>query len=253
MNYKIIFFLLFLLPSCTQKDLSQNYKKKIIFSEAFSNQGFALIFNENLKKQKIISKKMDDRSLIIFQRNLTKNTVVKITNLENNKSIIAKVGSKAIYPSFYNAVITKRISEVLDLNVEEPYVKIKQVDQNSSFIAKKAKMFEEEKNVADKAPVDDITIKQIDDNIKNEEVKIIKKKNDFKYIIKIGDFYFIKSAQNLKKRIINELKINDVSVIKLSKKSFRVYLGPYQNLESLKNAFNDISKLQFENVEILKL
>ena len=253
MNYKIIFFLLFLLSSCTQKDLSQNYKKKIIFSEAFSNQGFALIFNENLKKQKIISKKMDDRSLIIFQRNLTKNTVVKITNLENNKSIIAKVGSKAIYPSFYNAVITKRISEVLDLNVEEPYVKIKQVDQNSSFIAKKAKMFEEEKNVADKAPVDDITIKQIDDNIKNEEVKIIKKKNDFKYIIKIGDFYFIKSAQSLKKRIIKELKINDVSIMKLSKKSFRVYLGPYYDLESLKNAFNDISKLQFENVEILKL
>ena len=196
---------------------------------------------------------MDDRSLIIFQRNLAKNTVVKITNLENNKSIIVKVGSKAIYPSFYNAVITKRISKVLDLNIEEPYVKIKQIDQNSSFIAKKAKMFEEEKKVADKAPVDDITIKQIDDNNKNDEVKIAKKKNDFKYIIKIGDFYFIKSANNLKKRIINELKINDVSVIKLSKKSFRVYLGPYRNLESLKNAFNDISKLEFENVEILKL
>jgi len=251
MNYKII--ILLLLASCTQKDLSQNYKKKIIFSEAFSNQGFALIFNENLKKKKIISKKMDDRSLIIFQRNLAKNTVVKITNLENNKSIIVKVGSKAIYPSFYNAVITKRISKVLDLNIEEPYVKIKQIDQNSSFIAKKAKMFEEEKKVADKAPVDDITIKQIDDNNKNDEVKIAKKKNDFKYIIKIGDFYFIKSANNLKKRIINELKINDVSVIKLSKKSFRVYLGPYLNLESLKNAFNDISKLEFENVEILKL
>ena len=253
MNYKIIIFLLFLLSSCTQKDLSQNYKKKIIFSEAFSNQGFALIYNENLKKQKIISKKMDDRSLIIFQRNLAKNTIVKITNLENNKSIIAKVGSKAIYPTFYNAVITKRISKVLDLNVEEPYVKINQIDQNSSFIAKKAKMFEEEKKVADKAPVDEITIKQIGNNSTNEETKVIKKKNDFKYIIKIGDFYFIKSAKNLKKRIINDLKINDVSVIKLSKKSFRVYLGPYYNLESLKNAFNDISKLEFENVEILKL
>ncbi len=253
MNYKIIIFLLLLLSSCTPKDLSQNYKKKIIFSESFSNQGFALIFNENLKKQKIISKKMDDRSMIIFQRNLAKNTVVKITNLKNNKSIIAKVGSKAIYPSFYNAVITKRISNVLDLNIEEPYIEIKQIDQNSSFIAKKAKMFDEEKKVADKAPVDDITIKSIDDNSSKEEVKISKKENDFKYIIKIGDFYFVKSAKNLKKRIIKELKINDVSVIKLSKKSFRVFLGPYHNLESLKKAFNDISKLEFENVEMLKL
>ena len=253
MNYKIIIFLLFLLTSCTQKDLSQNYKKKIIFSEAFTNTGFALIFNDNLKKQKIISKKMDDRSLIIFQRNLEKNTIVKITNLENNKSIIAKVGPKAIYPSFYNAVITKRISKVLDLNLKEPYIKINQIDQNSSFIAKKTKMFEEEKKVADKAPVDDITIKQISDNSKNEEIKVTKKKNDFTYIIKIGDFCFIKSAKNLKKRITNELKINDVKLIKLSKKSFRVYLGPYHNLESLKNAFNDISKLEFENMEILKL
>ena len=44
-----------------------------------------------------------------------------------------------------------------------------------------------------------------------------------------------------------------MKLIKLSKKSFRVYLGPYHNLESLKNAFNDISKLEFENLEILKL
>ena len=56
MNYKLIYILL-LLTSCVPKDLSENYKKKIIVTESFSNQGFALIFDENLKQKKIISKK----------------------------------------------------------------------------------------------------------------------------------------------------------------------------------------------------
>ncbi len=252
MNYKLIYILL-LLTSCVPKDLSENYKKKIIFTESFSNQGFALIFDENLKQKKIISKKIDNRSLIIFQRNLKKNTIVKITNLVNNKSIIAKVGPKASYPLFYNSVISKRISLVLDLDLDEPYIKIKQIDNTSSFIAKKAKTFDEERKVANKAPVDDISIKSLDNNGDKTLDDSLKINKDFKYIIKIGDFYFINSAKNLKKRIINELKLKDVKISKLTSKNFRVYLGPYTNLESLKNGFNDISKLEFENIEILKL
>jgi len=252
MNCKLIFILL-LLTSCVPKDLSENYKKKIIFTEYFSNQGFALIFDDMLKKQKIVSKKMDNRSLIIFQRNLKKNTIVKITNLDNNKSVIAKVGPNASYPYFYNSVITKRISDVLELDVDEPYIKIKQINNSSSFIAKKAKTYDAERKVANKAPVDDISIKSLDDINENNIDNTSKKNNDFKYIIKIGDFYFISTAKNLKSRIIDELKLKDVKISKLTSKNFRVYLGPYNDLESLKNGFNDISKLKFENIEILKL
>ena len=252
MNYKIIIIFL-LLASCVPKNLSENYKKKIVFSQYFSNQGFALIFHDDLKKQKIVSKKMDNRSLIIFQRNLKKNTIVKITNMENNKTILATVGSKASYPFFYNAVITQRISKEINLNVDEPYIKIKQIDQNSSFIAKKAKTFEAEKKVADKAPVDDISINSLNDTNNSTNNNLIKVTNDFRYIIKIGDFYFKNSAKNLKKRIINELKLKDVKISRLTSKLFRVYLGPYNDLESLKKGFNDISKLDFENLEILKI
>ena len=53
--------------------------------DPFINKGFALIYNENLLKEKIISRKIDERSLIIFQKNLKKNTKVKITNIKNNK------------------------------------------------------------------------------------------------------------------------------------------------------------------------
>ena len=59
----------------------------------FSNKGFALIYDDNLYKKKIISKKINERSLTIFQKNLKANTHVKMTNILNNKSLIATVGN----------------------------------------------------------------------------------------------------------------------------------------------------------------
>tara|TARA_B100000686_G_C16694601_1_gene919714 strand:- start:47 stop:793 length:747 start_codon:yes stop_codon:yes gene_type:complete len=248
MNYKIL--LLLLLFSCTvyEKDI---VKKDIIFDETFSNTGFTLIFNKNLKKQKLISKNIEQRSLTIFQKNLKKNTSVKITNLKNNKSIIAVVGVNAKYPNFYNSVISSRIAEELDLDINEPYILIKEISKNSAFVANKAKTFDEEKNVANKAPVEDITIKSIgiSETKNTKEVRI----KEFNYIIKIADFYFLDSAKLLKERIFNELGLKKVNISNLSKTSFRVYLGPFNNIDSLKNAFDDISKLDFENIELIKL
>ena len=247
MNYKILLLLLF---SCTvyEKDI---VKKDIIFDETFSNTGFTLIFNKNLKKQKLISKNIEQRSLTIFQKNLKKNTSVKITNLKNNKSIIAVVGVNAKYPNFYNSVISSRIAEELDLDINEPYILIKEISKNSAFVANKAKTFDEEKNVANKAPVEDITIKSIgiSETKNTKEVRI----KEFNYIIKIADFYFLDSAKLLKERIFNELGLKKVNISNLSKTSFRVYLGPFNNIDSLKNAFDDISKLDFENIELIKL
>ena len=46
----------------------------------------------------------------------------------------------------------------LDLNVDEPYVEIKSISENSLFVAKKAKTFDEERKVANKVPVKNISI-----------------------------------------------------------------------------------------------
>ena len=120
-----------------------------------------MVYKDSLKVDKIISKKLDKRSLIIFQKNLKKGSSVKITNLLNNKSLIAKVGDNAIYPDFFNSVISERIFIDLEIDYSEPYIKIYEVNQNSTFIAKKAKTFDEEKEVANKAPVDGISIKDL--------------------------------------------------------------------------------------------
>ena len=84
-----------------------------------------------------------------------------------------------------------------------------------------------------------------------EKKKKIKKK-DFNYIIKIADFYFENSAIDMKKRIFNQTSIKNIRVKKLSDTKFRVFIGPYDNLNSLKKSFNAIKTLEFDNIEIIK-
>jgi len=249
MPYKILTFLLFIiLNSCVTAPVEKK-DSSITTKSFFLNKGFALVYNEELYKEKLVRGKIEDRSLTILQKNLKKNTKVKITNLINSKYIIANVGKKVQYPYFYNSVISRRISENLEIDELEPYVEIKELLEGSSFIAKKAKTFDEEKNVASKSPIYDIKIKDLSKNKKKKSKVNIKK---FSYIIKIADFYFEKSADQMKIRVLTETTIKKVNINNLSKNKFRVYLGPFNNLNDLKNSFNAINVLQFDTIEIIK-
>ena len=252
MHYKIIFFFcIFLLVSCAEQSKKINYTKKF---NTYSNKGFALIYDDKMYKNKLIDKKLNDRSLIIFNNFLKKETPVRITNLINGKYLVAKVGNNSKYPVFYNSVISKRIANELVLDINEPYIEIKTLNQNNSFIISEAKTFEEEKKVADKAPVEGIEINNISDSKKTKKIKSkLKSNNDFKYIIKIADLYFLDSAKILQKRIQIEYNIINVNIKKMSKNSYRIYKGPFNNLDSIKRAYNDINKLNFENIEIIKI
>ena len=63
--------LFFFLNNCSSDTL---LKKKIStkLDINYINRGFALIYSDDLYNEKIITKKIDERSLIIFQRNLKK-------------------------------------------------------------------------------------------------------------------------------------------------------------------------------------
>jgi len=249
MNFKIflIIFIL-LLSSCVQNDT-----KKInldIIQDRFSNKGFTLVYKEELFKSKVISKKIDNRSYLIYHKNLKKNSNVKITNLSNNKSVIAKVKSNKVdFPVFFNSIVTKRISDDLDLNEIEPYIEISLIQNNSSFVAKKSKMFEEEKKVAEKAPVDGIQINDLNKSV-NKNKKEVKK--NFSYSIKIADFYYKKTAELMLSRIKDETSIKSYKIIELTKTKYRVILGPFNDIKSLKDSYNKTTILNFENLEVIK-
>ena len=159
------------------------------------------------------------------------------------------MGKNSQYPSFNNIVLSVRIAEELDLNVNQPYVEIIEILENSIFVAQKAKTFDEERNVAIKAPVNKISINDLN-IVKNTDEKKLNIK--FSYLIKIADFYFNDTALMMLKRIKGETLIKNPKIKKMSNKKYRVYLGPFNNINSLQKSYNDVSILGFENIEIIR-
>jgi len=245
MNYKILLILLsFFLIGCVQIP-KQLDKTEIKLEKKYANSGFALIFDESLDK----IKKLDDRSLMIYHKSLKRKSTVKITNPKNGKSLIAEVKSNnQKFSDFYNSVISKRIAEDLDLDFNEPLLEITLVSRNSAFIAKKSKTFEEEKKVAEKAPVDGIQIKDLNSTPKKKKKN---KKLIFSYSIKLADFYYKNSAKTMILRIKNETNIKNSRIQQLSKTKFRVLIGPFNDIKSLKESYEKLRPMNFENLEIL--
>ena len=245
-NILIILSIAFLLFGCDQHTNNQPKIKDFSFENKYKNSGFSLVYNDQLK-----IKKIDQRSLTIFHQTLKKKSYVKITNPINGKSLIAEVKSNRVkFSPFFNSVITERIANDLELDLREPYVSIILISKNSTFVAEKSKTFDEEKTVAEKAPIDGIKISNLNKNEKNK--KKPKKNQKFSYSIKIADFYYKKSAQNMIKKIKKEVRLTNFKIIQITKTNYRLILGPFSDIKSLKDTFEKINSLYFENLEILK-
>ncbi len=241
MNYKNLLLILFFLTSCTVSNTQYN-------DNIFSNRGFVLLYDESLIEKKLIKKPLDKRSLEIVHNTLPKGTKVRIINLINNKSTKAIVKAKNKNLIFYNSIFSRRIFDELDISLKEPYVEISKIRENKTFIAKKSKTFDEEKKVANKAPVKSISINEIG----TPKSKELDDRRSFNYSIKITEFYFLKNANELKKRIENETSLKKINVISLNDTKHRVLLGPYSDINTLQSAYNSINKLNFENIELIR-
>ena len=168
--------LLFLIPLIFILGCEQYSSKtdKINFKpeKKYKNIGFALIYNDNLK-----IKKLDQRSLSIFHKSLKPKSHVKITNPLNNKSLIAEIKSNRVnFSNFYNSIISERIAEDLEINPLEPYVEIILISKDSTYVANKAKTVDEEKKVAQKAPIEGIQISILGNEKEKLKKKILLKK-----------------------------------------------------------------------------
>ena len=85
---------------------------------------------------------------------------------------------------------------------------------------------------------------------------MLKKKTNnsknFSYSIKVADFYYKDTAEMMTNKIKSEILINNINIIKLSETKYRVLIGPFSDIKSLKNTFENMNLLNFENLEILK-
>ena len=244
-NLIILITLLFLF-GCEQYNTKKSSKLNFKTEKKFKNTGFTLIYDESLNL-----KKLDQRSLQIFHKTLKAKSFVKITNPINNKSLIAEIKSNRVkFSNFYNSIITSRIVETLEIDPAEPYIEIILISKNTTFVSNKTKTFDEEREVAEKAPIDGIQISDLNGGSNKKIKKKINKK--FSYSIKVADFYYKKTAKLMIDRIKTETSINEVKLIKLSKTNYRVLLGPFSDINSLKESFEKMKSLNFENLEIFK-
>ena len=113
----------------------------------------------SVKEVKLLNKKMNNDKIHVIHNILKKNTPIRITNPENSKVVETKIYNKSIYPEIFTVVVSEKIANLLELDFENPYVEIIEVKKNKTFIAKKSNTFDEEKNVAEKAPVETIQLR----------------------------------------------------------------------------------------------
>ena len=195
---KIAFLFTFFFVSSCVSDI-QRSKSPVYKKELYSSLGFALIYSDETFTNKIVNRKMKNTNLGIMHSSLRKNTLVKIINPLNSKFIIGKINYSAAYPKIFNVVITKKISKLLDLDFENPYVEVIELKKNKKFIAKEANIFDEEKNVAEKAPVNKIEI----NDLSKDKSKTVKKNKKKRFTLLISDFYYEDTAIKLKKNTLN--------------------------------------------------
>ena len=94
-----------MLVSCTSS-LNSTKQKKL-----FASQGFAYIYDDKDYQNKMINTKFNNDELQISNNKLRIGSLIKISNLKTNDTIILKNSKKANYPDFYKILITKSVAK----------------------------------------------------------------------------------------------------------------------------------------------
>ena len=234
----IFFFIISCAPNYTKLDNRKPY----------NSTGFAYIYNDSDYEDKIISRKLINSELQISHKDLRAGTLVKLINPKTKENLVLKNLKIVKYPDFYKILITKSVAKKLKIDKELPIIEILEIKKNKSFIAEKAKIYQEEKKISSKAPVTSVLIANI--SKKKPGIQKIIKENIY---ILVASFYTNEAANLLKKRIAKEMPDYDDKKLVIKKrrpKEFEVLSGPYKSINLLKNDYIDLKNFGFEELDI---
>ena len=246
MIFKKYLLLFVFICSCADYNKKNNFinEKKL-----FSSSGFVLVYSDQSYIDKVINKKIDNNKMVIAHSKLKKNTLVKIINPENSKFVTLKISKNAKYPKVFNAVISKQVANNLELDLDNPFVEVFEQKKNKTFVAKESNTFDEEKNVANKAPVDEVKMDDLSENGISKSENIYKKNN---FYLIISDFYYLETANSLKVDLTEKTDINNFLIKKINKNKFRLKTGPFKNFNALKDSYIKLTNLGFEDLNVHK-
>ncbi len=238
-----ILLLTFLIFSC-----SANYTK-IDNRMPYNSTGFAFIYKDEDFYNKILKKKLNNELLQISHNELRVGALIKLINPITKETLTLKNLKKIQYPDYYKILITEPVAKKLSINNELPLIEVLEIKKNKSFIAKKAKIYQEEKKISSKAPVTSVKIANI-----SKKNNLKKNNNKRKIYIFIASFYTNEAANLLKKRIVTETTNYDIKKLIIRKKTikeFEVLSGPYKSINLLKNDYINLKILGFEELDII--
>jgi uncharacterized membrane-anchored protein len=241
MKFSILILFFFTLSCSTHYTKLDNRKP-------YNSTGFAYIYNEYDYVNKKLKKKLNNELLQIYHKDLKAGTIIKLIKPKSKETLVLKNFKNIQYPDFYKIIITKPVAIKLNINEELPLIEVLEIKKNKSFIAEKAKIYQEEKKISSKAPVTSVKIA----NISKKKANIEKINSNNIYIF-IASFYTNEAANLLKQRIITEIPKYDVNKLKIKKKNskeFEVLSGPYKSINLLKNDYIDIKIFGFEELDI---
>ena len=121
-----------------------------------------------------------------------------------------------------------------------------EIKKNKSFIAKKAKIFNEEKTIPSNAPITSVEISNISKN------KYLNKNKKKEFYILIASFYSSETAEFLKNRINKEIKSFNIQKMKIVKKNnnkIDLISGQYNTINLMKNDYILLKDFGFEDLD----
>ena len=113
--------------------------------EPLNSKGFAYIFEENKKDEKVFKGNLDNTEIQVSHNTLKPNSLVKIINLKTKDSITLNTTNKINYPEFYKILITQPAADKLKLDSKLPLVEVLELKKINHLLQKKQKSLRRKK------------------------------------------------------------------------------------------------------------
>jgi len=204
MHKRILFIFFFFIISCSNK------------YQVYEKTGFAGVSKNN----KIISY-------------LQKDSLIKITNKNNKISKVYKVDEQLKSTDSRIIYLPEIVYDEISLNREFPLVLVQSMRENKSFIAKKAKTFDEEKKINKKVNIENIEVLKIDNQ------KVVTKK----IFLDFGPFYYKTYSETLFRLLSLNIKNKKLIYKDYAPKNHIISIGPLKNLTEYDNIYLKLGKI----------
>jgi hypothetical protein len=204
MHKRILLIFFFFIVSCSNK------------YQVYEKTGFA----GTSKNNKIIS-------------HLQKDSLIKITNKNNKISKVYKVDEQLKSTDPRIIYLPEIVYDEIRLNREFPLVLVQSMRENKSFIAKKAKTFDEEKKINKKVKIETIEVLKIDNQ------KVVTKK----IFLDFGPFYYKTYSETLFRLLSLNIKNKKLIYKDYAPKNHIISIGPLKNLTEYDNIYLKLGKI----------